>query len=70
MFALRLPADIEERLEHLAKKTGRTKSYYAKKAIVDFLEAEEDYLLAMARLEKHHPRIPLDEIERELDLDG
>ena len=49
------------------KKTGRTKSYYATKAICDFLEAEEDYLLALARLEEHNPRIPLDTIERELD---
>ena len=40
---------------------------YAIKAIRDFLEAEEDYLLALARLEEHNPRIPLDTIERELD---
>ncbi|MCL5065274.1 MAG: ribbon-helix-helix domain-containing protein [Firmicutes bacterium] len=69
MFAVRLPPDIETRLEELARKTGRTKSYYAKKAIADFLEAEEDYLLAVARLEEHHPRIGLDAIERELHLD-
>ncbi|MEC9343769.1 MAG: TraY domain-containing protein, partial [Pseudomonadota bacterium] len=33
MLALRLPADIEKRLDDLAKKTGRTKSYYARQAI-------------------------------------
>ena len=67
MFAVRLPPDVETRLQELAKKTGRTKSYYATKAICDFLEAEEDYLLALARLEEYNPRIPLDTIERELD---
>jgi RHH-type rel operon transcriptional repressor/antitoxin RelB len=29
-------------LEELAQKTGRTKSYYAKKAILEFLGEEED----------------------------
>jgi RHH-type rel operon transcriptional repressor/antitoxin RelB len=67
MLAVRLPPEVETRLQELAKKTGRTKSYYATKAICDFLEAEEDYLLALARLEEHNPRIPLDTIERELD---
>ncbi len=32
MLALRLPPEIEQRLEDLARRTGRTKSYYAKKA--------------------------------------
>ena len=31
MIAIRLPADIDERLTALAKRTGRTKTYYAKK---------------------------------------
>ncbi len=66
MFAIRLPPDLENRLQELARKTGRTKSYYATKAIREFLEAEEDYLLALARLEEHNPRIPLATIEREL----
>jgi predicted DNA-binding protein len=33
MLALRLPADLEKRLEELARKTGRSKSYYARLAI-------------------------------------
>ena len=67
MLAVRLPRDLEDRLQALAQKTGRTKSYYATKAIQEFLEAEEDYLLALSRLAEHNPRIPLDDIERELD---
>ncbi|HEB73468.1 MAG TPA: TraY domain-containing protein [Nitrospirae bacterium] len=68
MLALRLPPEIEKRLEKLAKKTGRTKSYYAKQAIVEFLEDQEDYLLALSRLEKERPGIPIDEVERRLGL--
>ena len=68
MLALRLPKKMEERLEELAKKTGRTKSYYAKEAIAEFLDEQEDYLLALARLEKQRPAIPIDEVERRLGL--
>ena len=68
MLALRLPRDVEDRLSALARKTGRTKSYCAKQAIKEFLEEEEDYLIAVARLEKQRPGIPLREVERRLGL--
>ena len=38
MLALRLPLDIEQRLEALAKKTGLINSYYAREAI--FVESK------------------------------
>jgi RHH-type rel operon transcriptional repressor/antitoxin RelB len=69
MFALRLPEEVEQRLEVLAEKTGRTKSYYAKQAILEFLEEREDYLIALSRLEKQRPGIPIDEVEKVLGLD-
>jgi RHH-type rel operon transcriptional repressor/antitoxin RelB len=37
MLALRLPPEIEKRLDALAEKTGRTKSYYAREAILQHL---------------------------------
>ncbi len=37
MLAIRLPAELEERLDALAKRTGRSKSYYARAAIVEYL---------------------------------
>lgn len=46
MLALRLPADVEERLTQLAKSTGRTKTYYATQAIIQQIEDIEDYYLA------------------------
>jgi RHH-type transcriptional regulator, rel operon repressor / antitoxin RelB len=38
MLALRLPVEIEKRLDSLAKKTGRSKSFYAREAILRHLE--------------------------------
>jgi RHH-type rel operon transcriptional repressor/antitoxin RelB len=50
----------------LAKETGRSKSYYAKLAIRQFLEDREDYLLGIAALERNEPRISLEDLKREL----
>ena len=52
MLAIRLPADIEERLEKLAKATGRSKTYYAREAIEEHLADLEDIYLAEKRLEQ------------------
>ena len=38
MLALRLPEDIERRLEALAKRSGRSKSFYAREAILEHLD--------------------------------
>jgi RHH-type rel operon transcriptional repressor/antitoxin RelB len=50
MLAIRLPEDIEARLEKLAKATGRTKTYYAREAILEHLDDLEDLYLAEKRL--------------------
>jgi RHH-type rel operon transcriptional repressor/antitoxin RelB len=50
MLALRLPPELEARLDALAKRTGRTKSYYAREAIIEHIEDLEDYYLAEERL--------------------
>ncbi|MDR1124860.1 MAG: DUF6290 family protein [Deltaproteobacteria bacterium] len=72
MLAIRLPEEIETRLDALAKATGRTKTYYAKEAILTHLEdledaylAEEEYLRFKASGEK---AISLEEVERRLGL--
>lgn len=46
MLAIRLSDEIESRLESLAKQTGRTKTFYAREAILTHLEDLEDYYLA------------------------
>lgn len=50
MLAVRLPPDIESRLEALAKATGRTKTYYVREAILEHLDDLEDLYLAEQRL--------------------
>ncbi|NMG39557.1 TraY domain-containing protein [Chelativorans sp. ZYF759] len=68
MLALRLPPDIEKRLDDLARKTGRTKSYYARQAILAHLEDMEDLALAEERLKSDDGvRIALEDVMREID---
>ena len=73
MLAIRLPFDIEERLERLAQATGRTKTYYyAREAILEHLDDLEDLYLAEQRLIDHRAgrsqTYTLEEVERELGL--
>ena len=70
MLGIRLEAKLEKRLERLAKQTGRSKSYYAREAIRQYLEDREDYLRALAVLERSESTIPLEELERRLGLGG
>jgi RHH-type rel operon transcriptional repressor/antitoxin RelB len=66
MLALRLPLTVERRLDRLAKKTGRTKSFYAREAILRHIEDLEDYHLARRRLRRGGARVTLEALEREL----
>ncbi len=52
MLAIRLPQNIEKRLEKLARRTGRTKTYYAREAILEHLDDLEDLYLAERALER------------------
>ena len=72
MLAIRLPEDIELRLGALAKKTGRTKTFYAREAILEYLDDLEDLYLAEKRLSSLQKgktkTMKLDEVEHELGL--
>lgn len=50
MLAIRLPAELEKRLDSLAKATGRTKTFYVREAILEHLDDLEDLYLAEQRL--------------------
>ena len=52
MLAIRLPQSIEKRLEKLARRTGRTKTYYVREAILEHLEGLEDMYLAEGALKR------------------
>lgn len=68
MIAVRLPPQVEKRLAKLARKTGRSKTFYVREAILQHLEDLEDHYLAIQRLEENLPGIPLKEVERRLGL--
>ena len=70
MFSMRIPTDIENRLENLAQKTGRTKTYYAREALLRFIEDMEDEYLALLRLETPSRRWTLEELEQGIDLEN
>ena len=66
MLAIRLPDSIEERLNTLAAKTGRSKTALAREAIVEYIDDLEDYYLAEARARLNRKPIPLVEVKRKL----
>lgn len=68
MLAIRLNEEIETRLERLAKRTGRTKTFYAREAILEHLEDMEDAYTALYRLEHPQPTVSSKEAKRELGL--
>ena len=72
MLAIRLPSDIEERPERLARATGRTKTYYARDAILEHLDDLKHLYLAEQRLIDNpagrSQTYTLEEAERELGL--
>jgi len=44
--SIRLTPSVEERLDHLAQKTGRTKAFYLRELVERGLQDLEDYYLA------------------------
>jgi RHH-type rel operon transcriptional repressor/antitoxin RelB len=73
-YSIRLPHEIEERLEKLSAQTGRSKSFYVKEAILDHLDDIEDIYLAEKRLEDiragRTQTIPLQEVMKRYDMDS
>jgi RHH-type transcriptional regulator, rel operon repressor / antitoxin RelB len=69
MLGVRLDHETELRLEHLCEETGHSKSYFVKKAIREFLDDREDYLLGIAALERNESTISLKQLEKDIGLD-
>lgn len=72
MLAVRLPVEVETRLDNLARSTGRTKSFYAREAILEHLDDLEDLYLAERRyadmLAGKTRSFTLEEVEANLGL--
>jgi len=74
MLGVRLPEEIERRLDALAQETGRTKSFYVREAILEHLDNLEDIYLAaevLERVRRGEERVyTSEEVERMLGLDS
>ena len=58
----------QTRSERLAQRTDRSKSLYIRRAVKEYLDDQEDYLIAAQRLEESLPSIPLEKVLDELNL--
>jgi RHH-type rel operon transcriptional repressor/antitoxin RelB len=70
LLAVKLDPETEKQLENLARETGRSKSYYVKQALTEFLADRADYLEAMAILERSKHRTPIAQLRKELGLEN
>ncbi len=72
MLAVRLDPDLEARLTAVAKRTGRSKSYYARQAIIEKIEEMEDIALLEEALKTYDPskNKSLDQVMRDLGLEN
>jgi len=72
MLTIRLPAELEDRLNILADTTKRPKSFYVREALERSLADMEDVYLAEAALERFRASgekaVTLEEMERRLGL--
>ena len=69
MANIRLDVELERRLDFLAKETGRTKSFYIRKALEETIEDLEDLYLARHRVETLGNVSSLKEVRKEFGLD-
>jgi RHH-type rel operon transcriptional repressor/antitoxin RelB len=74
VLAIRLPDSIEKRLAKLAKRTGRTKTFYAREAILRYIEDLEDIYDAERAWERilsgKDKTIPLQDVMKRYGMEG
>ena len=72
-ISIRLPDDIDRRLDFLARQTGRTKAFYIREALAGKIDDLEDYYLAADVLERIRKREEATyssaEVRKDLGLD-
>jgi predicted DNA-binding protein len=74
MFYVRLPQELDQRLDRLAEKTKSSKNSFVVDALEFYLEAEESALIAIAEYEEQVrdrtlKTISLEEIKKELGFE-
>jgi RHH-type rel operon transcriptional repressor/antitoxin RelB len=69
MLSIRLPEEMETRINRLAESTQRSKSFFVKEALENYLDDMEDYYDVLKR--QNDPTrnlITLKELENALDV--
>jgi len=69
MIAVEMTKEMEIRISQLAKKTGKTTTFFICEAIEEHIADIEDTHLAVERLNNPGKRISLAEVEKELGLE-
>ncbi len=73
-ISIRLPDDVETRLDQLAHRTGRSKTFYVREAILEHLDDLEDLYLAERELDDIRAgrvrTTPLEEVMKRYGLEG
>ena len=69
MLSIRLDPAMDRRLSELARRTGRTKSYYVRELIESNIEDLEDRYLAEARLERRRRSLTSRQARKQLGLE-
>ena len=67
--SVRLDDETERRLGQLAQRTGRTKTWYIREAIKEYLDGWDEYYLALSQLEDQKGEVDIFEVRRRLGLD-
>ena len=74
MISVDLPPEIEERLDALAKATGRSKSFYVREAVLEHLADIEDICLAEQRLADlqagRTKAVPIEQVMKRYGMEG
>ncbi len=71
-FSLRLPKDTKNRLEELAKATGRTKAYLAIDAIEKYLDIEAWQIAAIQQSLRdvdNNETVSIEEVKKDWDIE-
>lgn len=69
MLTVRVDDNLANRLEALAEKTKRGKSFYFKEMLIQYLDEVEENYLALERLNKKNAKyLSTDELRSELGL--
>ena len=69
MLSIRLPEEMEARINRLAESTQRSKSFFVKEALTNYLDDMEDYYDVLKRQnDSTRNLISLEELENALDL--